>query len=149
MRERREQRRQGFPSGGGFQWGHPRYPSNPARRRNRRGMMPTVTQSLSAQSQVQGGEPWRIFWAGAPPFSLEEKMGVRTPIRSRDLCSGRKRSFQMTAKRGTLMMQIWWKRFHLSVCSRPLRSHLPSRGGFQWGIRVILLTPPAGGTGGG
>ena len=47
----------------------------PARRRNRRGMIPTIRQSSTAQSQVQGGEPWRIFWAGAPPFSLVEKMG--------------------------------------------------------------------------
>ena len=37
--------------------------------------MLTVRQSSTAQSRVQGGEPWRIFWAGAPPFSLEEKMG--------------------------------------------------------------------------
>ena len=40
-----------------------------------RGMMLTVRRNSSAYSQVQGGEPWRIFWAGAPPFSLEEKMG--------------------------------------------------------------------------
>ena len=63
------------PLKGSLQWGHPRFLFNPARRRNRRGMMLTVRHSSSAHSQVQGGEPWRIFWAGAPPFSLEEKMG--------------------------------------------------------------------------
>ena len=38
-------------------------------------MMLTVRRNCSADHQVQGGEPWRIFWAGAPPFSLEETMG--------------------------------------------------------------------------
>ena len=37
--------------------------------------MLTVRRNYSADHQVQGGEPWRIFWAGAPPFSLVEKIG--------------------------------------------------------------------------
>ena len=40
---------------------------------------------------------------------------MRTPSRSRDFCSGGKRSFQITAKRGTEITRIWRKCFHLSV----------------------------------
>ena len=52
--------------------------------------MLAIRQNSSAQSQVQGGKPWRIFWAGAPPFSLEEKMGGAYTYPQPRLLFGRK-----------------------------------------------------------
>ena len=53
-------------------------------------MMLTVRRSSSAHIRVQGGEPWRIFWASAPPFSLEEKMGGAYTFPRPRLMFGRK-----------------------------------------------------------